>query len=211
MQSLIRGIHQFQTQLFSSHRELFERLAAGQSPETLFITCSDSRINPNLVTQTQPGELFILRNVGNIVPHGDAPPGAAASAIEYAAAVLRVRDIILCGHSHCGAMSCLLDPDSLKGLPATTSWLRHAAETRRIVRECYGHLSGDALVMAAVAENVLVQLENLRTHPTVAERMAAGDLKVHGWVYKLETGEVFAYHPEEGQFLPITEETAGVG
>ena len=104
MQKLLEGLHHFQQNIFSSQRELFERLAKGQSPETLFITCSDSRINPNLLTQTQPGELFILRNAGNIIPPYGAANGGEGATIEYAVAVLGVKDIIVCGHAHCGAM-----------------------------------------------------------------------------------------------------------
>lgn len=203
MQKLIQGLHQFQTSIFSSQRQLFERLALGQKPDALFITCSDSRVNPNLVTQTDPGELFILRNAGNIVPRADASPGGSAATIEYAVAVLGVKDIILCGHSHCGAMIGLLHPETVTHLPFVTAWLAHAEKTRQIVEAHYGHLSGDARLTAAVEENVLVQLENLRTHPVVENALARGELSVHGWVYKFETGQVLAYDPGEGQFLPL--------
>ena len=208
MQRLIDGLHQFQSSIFSSQRELFRRLERGQRPEALFITCSDSRINPNLVTQTDPGDLFILRNAGNIVPPAHEPPGAAAATIEYAVAALEIKDIILCGHSHCGAMDGLLHPETLEKLPAMTAWLSHAEATRRIVRENYGHLEGQALLMATASENVLVQLEHLRTHPTVASALDRGALNLHGWVYKFETGEVFAYDPAEGQFLSLAAQLA---
>jgi carbonic anhydrase len=203
MQKLINGLHQFQSSVFSSQRELFERLAHGQTPDALFITCSDSRINPNLITQTEPGELFILRNAGNIIPPHGAANGGEGATIEYAVAALGVKDIIVCGHSHCGAMSGLLNPAGLDELPQVRSWLSHAESTRRIVKENYGHLSGQALLTTTVEENVLVQLENLRTHPTVAAALSGGRLNLHGWVYKIETGEVFAYDPREGQFEPL--------
>ena len=205
MQKLLQGIHEFQANTFSSQRELFERLARGQSPETLFITCSDSRINPNLLTQTDPGELFILRNAGNIVPPHGAANGGEGATIEFAVAVLGVRDVIVCGHSHCGAVKGLLDPESLKEVPAVRQWLGHAEATRRIVCEKYSDRSGAALLTTAVEENVLVQLENLKTHPSVASKLALGKLKLHGWVYKIETGEVFAYDPTRGQFVPLAE------
>jgi carbonic anhydrase len=205
MQKLIEGLHQFQTSIFSSQRELFERLARGQRPETLFITCSDSRINPNLITQTNPGELFILRNAGNIIPPYGAANGGEGATVEYAVAVLEIKDIIVCGHSHCGAMQALLNPDGLADLPQVAAWLSHAEATRRIMKENYGHLEGAARVTATVEENVLVQIENLRTHPAVAARLSRGELALHGWVYKIETGEVFAYDPDKGQFLPVTE------
>ncbi len=205
MQKLLQGIHHFQTNVFGSRRELFARLADGQHPEVLFITCSDSRINPNLVTQTEPGELFILRNAGNIVPPYGAANGGEGATIEFAVAGLRIQDIILCGHTHCGAMKGLLQPETLQGMPMMTAWLAHAEATRRVVREKYTDLPGNALLNVTIQENVLVQLENLRTYPAVAAALASGSLKLHGWVYKIETGEVFAFNPERGQFLPLTE------
>jgi carbonic anhydrase len=210
MQKLVEGIHHFQANLFASHRELFRRLADGQSPEALFITCSDSRINPNLITCTQPGDLFILRNAGNIVPPHGAANGGEAATIEFAVVALRVKDVIVCGHSHCGAMKGLLDPRQLHDLPSMAAWLEHAAATRWIMRDKYPELHGQALLTATVEENVLVQLENLRTHPAVAAGLSRGQLKLHGWVYKIETGEVFAYDPVRGQFLPLTEGVPGL-
>ena len=207
MQKLIAGIHQFQRKSFLPLQGLFAQLAKGQQPETLFITCSDSRIDPNLLTQSKPGDLFILRNAGNIIPPHGAGHGGESATIEFAAAALGVKDIIVCGHSHCGAMKGLLQPEQVAALPAVASWLSHAEKTCRIIRENYGHLEGDRLLTAAVEENVLVQLENLRTHPAVDSRLARGDLHLHGWVYKIETGEVFAYEVGSGQFVKLTEYT----
>ena len=205
MQKLVQGIHHFQDSLFSSQRELFERLADGQNPETLFITCSDSRINPNLITQTEPGELFIIRNAGNLVPPFGAANGGEAATIEFAIVGLGVRDIILCGHSYCGAMKGLLYPESLTKLPTMAAWLSHAEAARWIARQQYADRSEADLLNITIQENVLAQLENLRTHPAVAVAVASGKLKLHGWVYKFETGQVFAYSPQEGQFVPLTE------
>ena len=205
MQKLIQGIHQFQQETFRPLQGLFEQLSKGQNPETLFITCSDSRIDPNLLTRSQPGDLFILRNAGNIVPPHGAASGGEAATIEFAVAALGVRDLIICGHSHCGAMRGLLEPDQLASLPAVSSWLSHAEATRRIVKANYGHLHGDRLLTATVEENVLVQLENLRTLPAVASRLKRGDLHLHGWVYKIGTGEVFAYNLTCGQFVPVAQ------
>ncbi len=205
MQKLIQGIHRFQDENFRPLKGLFEQLSKGQNPETLFITCSDSRIDPNLLTRSQPGDLFILRNAGNIVPPHGAANGGEAATIEFAVAALGVKDIIICGHSHCGAMKGLLQPEMVESLPAVASWLTHAETTRRIVRDNYGHLDGDKLVTATVEENVLVQLENLRTLPAVASRLVRGDLHLHGWVYKIETGEVFAYDSAGGQFIPAAQ------
>lgn len=206
MQKLVQGIHQFQQSAFADQKRLFERLSKGQQPLALFITCSDSRINPNLITQTDPGELFIMRNAGNIVPPYGAVRGGEAATIEYAVSILKVKDVIICGHSLCGAMSAILNPSSTDELPAVRDFLCHAEATARIIKENYSHLTdGQARLTATVEENVLVQLENLRTHPSVAAAMMRGDLKIHGWVYKFETGHVFAYEPEHGQFLPIEE------
>ena len=205
MQKLIHGIHQFRQDSFRSLQGLFEQLAHGQAPETLFITCSDSRIDPNLLTRSQPGDLFILRNAGNIVPpHGSAASGEAAT-IEFAVAALGVKDVIVCGHTHCGAMKGVLEPASLTGLPAVADWLKYSETTGRIIRDNYAHLPPAQQLTAAVEENVLVQLEHLRTLPSVASRLVKGDLKLHGWVYKLETGEVFAFDPGPGQFVPVAE------
>ena len=206
MQKLMEGLHHFQTAIFGSQRELFERLAKGQSPETLFITCSDSRIDPNLLTQTEPGELFILRNAGNLVPPYGASQGGEAATIEFAVAGLGVKEIIVCGHSHCGAMKGLLEPPPAKDFPALTHWLSHAESTRRVVRDKYAGREGASLLNVTIQENVLAQLENLRTHPVVASGLAQGKLKLHGWVYKIETGEVFAYDPQSSQFAPLNEQ-----
>jgi carbonic anhydrase len=204
MQKLVEGIHQFQNGIFSSQQALFEGLVDGQHPLALFITCSDSRINPNLLTQTEPGELFILRNAGNIVPPYGAVEGGEAATIEYAVSVLGVKDIVICGHSHCGAMGGLLDQSQLGKLPAVRSWLGHAESTHRIIEENYSHITEPAArLTATVEENVLVQLEHLRTHPTVAAALGRDALNVHGWVYKFETGQVFGYDPQQGQFVPI--------
>jgi len=205
MQRLIEGIHRFQAEGFRPLRGLFEELSHGQSPETLFITCSDSRIDPNLLTGSRPGDLFIMRNAGNIIPPHGAANGGEAATVELAVAALGVKDIIVCGHSLCGAMKGLLDPAMVADLPAVSSWLDHANPTRRIMRDNYAHLEGDDLWSATVEENVLVQLEHLRTLPAVAARLAKGDLKMHGWVYKIETGGVFAFDPIISQFVPIAE------
>jgi carbonic anhydrase len=203
MQKLIEGIHQFQSNIFRPQREWFERLIDGQRPLALFITCSDSRVNPNLITQTNPGELFIVRNAGNIVPPHHPHPGGEEATVEFAIVELGIRDIIVCGHTRCGAMKGLLALDELQDMPGVKYWLAHAEATRRIIREKYQHLSDVPLLTAATQENVLVQLEHLRTHPAVASGLAAGKLKLHGWVYKIETGEVFAFDPSIGQFVRI--------
>ena len=208
MQKLVKGIHEFQNNVFRSHRELFARLAKGQNPDVLLITCSDSRICPNLITQTDPGELFIVRNAGNLIPPHDAAQGGTAATIEYAVEALGVTDLIVCGHSQCGAMQALLRPESLERMPIVRAWLENAAKTKRIIAENYRHLEGNALLTAMAEENVLVQLDNLRTHPSVRSRIVGNRLRLHGWVYQIETGRVFAYDHTTGQYGPIEEVSA---
>jgi carbonic anhydrase len=205
LQQLLDGIHRFQRHSFLPLQKLFERLAEGQHPQTLFITCSDSRIDPNLLTNSKPGNLFVLRNAGNIVPPHGAGVGGEAATIEFAVSVLGVQDVIVCGHSHCGAMQGLLNPDLVKSLPDVSAWLLHAEMTRRIIRDNYSQLQDEALLNATIEENVLVQIENLRTLPAVGSRLVRGDLHLHGWVYVIETGEIYAYDVEVGQFAKLAE------
>jgi carbonic anhydrase len=205
VQRLEEGIHHFQSNYFASNRELFEQLAeAGQRPETLFITCSDSRVVPNLITNTQPGELFIVRNVGNIVPsvHRGVLGGVSA-AIEYACEVLEVGNVIVCGHMNCGAIDAILHPERVKHLPFVTRWLGESSAIPGLIEERYGHLEGPARMTAAVQENVLVQLENLRSFDFIVRRLDAGKLKMNGWVFSIATGEVFDYDPASQQFLRL--------
>jgi carbonic anhydrase len=205
VQQLVAGVHRFKHEVFREQRELFQRLAEGQSPQTLFITCSDSRIDPNLITHTDPGDLFVLRNAGNIVPAYGAKSGGEVATIEFAVTGLGVSDIVVCGHSHCGAMKGLLHPEYLTEMPAVVEFLHHAEATRRIVKSKYSNLHGEPLLDATIEENVLVQLENLQTHPAVAAGIATGKLKLHAWVYDIATGEVYAYGDESEQFLPLGE------
>jgi len=208
MRNLVEGIHRFQHGVFGPQRDLFRRLVDGQEPDALFITCSDSRIVPNLITQTQPGELFILRNAGNIVPPWGVPSGEAGT-IEYAVEVLAVSDIIVCGHTHCGAMKAVIDPAETKELPAIASWLAHCEGTRRLLRRAYPELTGDALVETAALENVLVQIEHLRTHPSVMAALARAKVTLHAWMYDIAEGDVHAFEPERGQYVPIAEAGRG--
>jgi len=205
VQQLVAGVHHFKRQVFRQQRELFERLAQGQSPQTLFITCSDSRIDPNLITHTDPGDLFVVRNAGNIIPAYSAASGGEIASIEFAVTGLAVSDIVICGHSHCGAMKGLLHPEYLAEMPAVSQWLAHAEATRRIVKSKYGKLAESERLEVATEENVLVQIENLQTHPAVAVALAEGKLKLHAWVYDISTGEVFAYDEEAEQYVPLGE------
>jgi len=205
VQKLEAGIHQFQANYFAPNRRLFEQLAErGQRPETLFMTCSDSRVVPNLITTAAPGELFIVRNVGNIVPSVDRGfVGGVSAAIEYAVEVLEVSDVIVCGHTNCGAIEAILRPERVRHLPFVSRWLEQSASIPTLIEERYGHLEGEQRLTAAVQENVLAQLENLRTFKFVARRLESGSLKMSGWVFKIATGEVFDYDPVSGQFLQL--------
>ena len=203
MHDIIAGIRTFQRDVYPQYRELFEKLAAGQSPEALVITCSDSRVDPFLLTQAQPGQLFVLRNAGNLVPKYDGFVGGVTATIEFAVVGLRVPNIIVCGHSGCGAITCLLHPETLENMPNVENWLRHHAQPVRDILAHAGRLGGPDELAQAVDANVLVQLENLRTHPSVADAVAAGRVTLHGWVYDIASGEVRAYDEAWKQFGPL--------
>jgi len=206
MFKLIAGLHQFKTNVYAHNEEFFDRLAKQQTPEALFITCSDSRIDPNLLTQAKPGELFILRNAGNILPlHGEQISGEEAT-IEFAVVALGIKDIIVCGHSQCGAMRGLLNTDLIRNMPSVCAWLDNAQQTKQLVLSKYHDLDDKCKLEIAVQENVLVQLEHLRTYPTIAERIETNELAIHGWVYEIESGEVYIYDCEYQQFLPLAYE-----
>ena len=205
MEKLVEGFKKFQKEVFRAKRELFTRLSESQTPRALFITCSDSRIDPTLLTQSEPGELFILRNAGNIVPSYGETMGGSTATIEYAVAVLGVKHVIVCGHTDCGVMRALLHPESVEGLPAVKSWMIQAETTRRIVREQYADLKGEALLVTTIQENVRIQLDHLRTHPAVAVRLRRGMLTLHGWVYSIPTGDVWAYDEDKDVFVSLSD------
>jgi carbonic anhydrase len=207
MDELLDGVRRFQTEVFPLEREHFASLADQQQPIALFITCSDSRVVPNLITQTKPGELFLCRDVGNIVPrYGDTYGGVSAT-IEYAVSVLRLGHVVVCGHFDCGAMRCLLDHEVLDGLPSLAGWLAHAEITRRRVLASHPDASAEELLPLLVEQNVVEQLANLRTHPAVADAVAKGRLELHGWTYRIETGEVTVYDPVADRFVPAADAT----
>lgn len=207
MERLHQGIHHFQANYFAKNRALFERLAeSGQRPETLFITCSDSRVIPELITNAAPGELFIVRNVGNIVPdvHRGVVGGVSA-AIEFAVEVLNVESVIVCGHTGCGALDAMLHPERVRHLKFVNRWLAEAVGTSlpSLLSERYGELQGEARMKAAVQENVLLQLENLRSFDFLAKRLDEGRISISGWVFDIPTGRVFDYDPIAEQFFEL--------
>lgn len=209
MEKVVSGIVRFQKSAFEARKALFAELANGQSPEVLFITCADSRIDPNLVTQTEPGDLFICRNAGNIVPPHTRVAGGVTASIEYAVAVLGVKDIVVCGHTDCGAMKGALNPSALDALPHVRDWLDHARAAVEVVAACHGRATNQEL-QAMTEQNVVLQLQHLRTHPTVAARLATRDIELHGWVYEIETGHVTCYDPSRDAFVPLAERYASL-
>jgi carbonic anhydrase len=191
MEKILQGVHEFRTQDFPKNKQFYELLATKQQkPRALFITCSDSRVLPNIITRTEPGELFQIRNAGNLIPPFGASLGGEVATIEYAVSVLAVKHIIVCGHSQCGAMKALLDgkvPDDMLGLK---TWFQHAEATRKIMQIKHKQKEGLERVRAATEENVLVQLNHLSTHPCVAAGISAGTLHVYGWYYDIGTGVI---------------------
>lgn len=203
MQKLLQGLKEFRETYVPAHQEMLQELSQGQKPRVLFLTCSDSRIMPNLVTQTDMGELFIVRNAGNIIPPYGATNGGEGATIEYAINALGIEQIIVCGHSHCGAMKGLLHLNKLQeDMPLVYDWLKHAEGTRRLVKESYPNRTDEELLEIAVAENVLTQIENLKTYPSVHSKIYQGKLQIYAWVYYIETGEVMAYDPVTHTYMP---------
>jgi carbonic anhydrase len=210
MQRLIEGVHKFRSGEFGNYRKLFRKLSQeGQNPHTLFITCSDSRVLAELITQSKPGDLFVVKNVGNIVPtasvRGDT--NSTAAAIEFAVETLRVSDIVICGHSQCGAISALLAETPVSpAMPHLRDWLNLAAPVRETLKKNYAHLhEARARETAAAEENVLFGLDNLHSYPCVQDGLMDGTLRLHGWFFKIATAELFAYDPETRQFAPLGE------
>ena len=183
MQILTDGIDHFQKDVFPAKAELFAHLADHHAPHTLFIGCSDARVVPELITGTEPGDLFVIRTAGNLVPAFTPEADGVAASIEYAVATLGVRDIIICGHSACGAMTALAQGQDLSGAPAVAKWLRHADASRARTTT-----AGD--VPDLVNQNVLAQLANLATHPSVAQALAERQITLHSWVFDIPTGRV---------------------
>lgn len=202
MDDLFLGMARFRAEIFPQQQPLYQKLATdGQQPQALVISCADSRVVPELITQSGPGQIFCCRNAGNIVPPFSQANGGVSSAIEYAVVALGVRDIVVCGHSDCGAMKGLLHPEALRDMPNVAAWLRHSHAAHRVVCEAYPPDRGEAETLRALAlENVVAQLNHLRTHPSVAAKVARGQLRLHGWFFELESGDILAYDGAAGRF-----------
>lgn len=203
MKILIEGHQKFLSNTFPARRDQFHLLAEGQQPEYLFITCADSRIVPDLILQTQPGDLFICRNAGNVIPRASEPAGGVSATIEYAVQVLRVRHLIICGHSDCGVIRALMNPQSLVGLDSVREWLQHVEPAWDHLEEVE-HNAGEITRHTALTHaNILVQLENLRSHPYIREAIAEGRLEIHGWFYDILSGRIETYDPTQSKFVPL--------
>ena len=203
---LFDGVREFRDNVFPERRERFEELAKGQNPRILFITCADSRVVPEMITQTEPGELFVCRNIGNIVPAYGEMMGGVSAVVEYAVVALGVTDIVVCGHSNCGAMAGLIrDPAKLDNIPTVRCWLRNAHAARSVVEVLHPELEGDDKIQALVEQNGVTQLQHLGTHPAVAAGVASGRVELHGWVYDIETGSISLHDAAQGRMVPFEE------
>ncbi|MBL5859112.1 carbonic anhydrase [Serratia fonticola] len=202
MQEVIDGFLKFQREAFVERTELFKRLATSQSPRTLFISCSDSRLVPELITQREPGDLFVIRNAGNIVPSFGPEPGGVSASVEYAVAALGVEDIVICGHSDCGAMTAIATCKCLDHMPTVANWLRYA-DAAKAVNQANEHASERDRINSMVRENVIAQLTNLKTHPSVALALDRGNLRLHGWIYDIATGCIDALDGNTRRFVPL--------
>lgn len=213
MKRIIQGLQEFQNRDVKAEQELFEKLSQGQTPDLLFITCSDSRISPNLITKTRPGELFVLRNAGNIVPRrGQGPIGGELATIEYAVKALKVADIVVCGHTGCGAITGLLEPDSLEAFPDVAEWLEHSRPVFEYLDEG-PERSAEERLLRAIQLNVLVQISHIAELSYIAQAIEEGKLRLHGWVYNIGTGHVEAFCGKRNDWVDLVssgEDTATI-
>lgn len=212
MKKLIQGIVDFRKSLTPESRALFAKLALGQKPDTLFIACSDSRVVPNLFASTNPGDLFVLRNIGNLVPPVDAPAqdNSASAVIEFAVFSLNVSDIIVCGHSECGAMQALSQGIDTLCCPHVESWLKHGEEALNKVRDGFVIDPSLSETNQISQVNVLQQIEHIKSYPFIRERIEKKQLRVHGWWFDIAQADVYCYEPDLHQFVLIDGEEAAL-
>jgi len=208
LEQLKDGVRRFQAEVYPQQADMFAQAASEkQAPHTLFITCADSRVDPNLITSSGTGEVFVTRNIGNMVPAYGEMLGGVSAVVEFAVGVLEVRHIVICGHTHCGAMQALLAPGTVANMPTVKSWLRNAhaalgvaeALDQRIVESGGEH----DLLEVLTEQNVLLQMQHLKTHPSVAAAMALGDLTISGWMYNIGTGDVSVAEDGQDTFTPV--------
>lgn len=205
LEQLKDGVRRFRKDVYARNAELYARAASdAQRPHTLFITCADSRIDPNEITQTGPGEVFVTRNIGNMVPAYGEMLGGVSAVIEFAVQGLRVKHVVICGHSDCGAMKALMHPDSVKAMPTVTSWLTNARAALTVAETLHNKQEWRRDMLTLLTEeNVLLQLQHLKTHPSVAGAMAQGELTVSGWIYDIGSGKVSIVEDGQRQFVPV--------
>jgi len=203
MDRVHEGVKHFRERVFPTHRELFEDLADGQNPAVLFITCADSRVDPSLITSSPPGTLFVLRTAGNLIPPYRSAPSGEAATVDYAIRALKVRHIVVCSHSNCGAMAHLMKGQG--GNTPVDDWLEQAASVRVSALTHYPDARGADLAEAAGYLNALAQLENLRTWPEVRNAEVSGEVQLHAWMYQIPTGSILAFDKDKGGFVPLEE------
>lgn len=207
---LLHGVQRFKTDIFPERQELYCQLANGQSPRTLFITCADSRISPELLTHQPPGNLFVLRNIGNIVPAYGNSFGGVTSAVEYAVSALKVSTIIICGHSDCGAMSALIHPEKVASMPAVKKWLQYAETAHAVTDALSATDVGPESIQTLTEHNVLLQLAHLRTHPSVAAALARKEIILQGWYYDIPKGKIYVLDEETRNDMTVNEAIAAL-
>ncbi len=208
LEQLKDGVRRFQAEVYPQRADMFTLAASEkQAPHTLFITCADSRVDPNLITSSETGEVFVTRNIGNMVPAYGEMLGGVSAVVEFAVGSLGVRHIVICGHTHCGAMQALLAPETVDAMPTVKSWLRNAHAALSIAEALDGEIAarGGAhdLLKVLTEQNVLLQMRHLKTHPSVAAAMARGKLTISGWIYSIGTGEVSVAEEGQNTFTPV--------
>lgn len=204
-EKLIAGVRRFQQEIYPKRAAEYQQVAReGQKPHALFITCADSRIDPEMITQSGPGEIFVARNIGNLVPAYGEMLGGVSAIVEYAVAALQVSHVVVCGHTDCGAMIGLLHPKKVDKFPIVKSWLHNADAALSVVRSRNTAADEPAALDQLIEENVILQMNHLRTHPSVAGRLAQGALALSGWVYDIGQGIVRVYDEEQHKFHPMT-------
>jgi carbonic anhydrase len=205
LQELKTGIRRFRVEVYPKNEETYiKAVSEPQTPHALFITCADSRIDPEMITQSGPGDLFVTRNVGNLVPAYGEMMGGVSAVIEYAVMALKVQHVVVCGHSDCGAMKGLLNPESLEKMPTVRSWLKNAHAALSVADSlAEPNEEPSTLMRRLTEENVLLQLQHLRTHPSVAGAMAREELTISGWVYDIGKGEVRISEDGGRVFRPV--------
>ncbi|MEW9855546.1 carbonic anhydrase [Novosphingobium sp. M1R2S20] len=208
MNELIGRVFSFEKTTFPASSELFTKLTThGQAPKALMISCADSRVVPEQIMQAQPGDLFVCRNAGNMVPPFATQNGGVSSTVEYAVVALGVRDIIVCGHSDCGAMKALSNPVGLEAMPNVAAWLRHGAAAEHVVSTCHPELVDAERARAISLQNIIAQIQHLRTHPSVAAAIARGHMALHGWFVDIHAGQVLGLDGDTGEFVPLREDS----